>query len=143
MRSHGVPNFPDPGSNGRGGLEIQQTQRAGSGRSLKINGVSVSSPAFNSAMQSCRSHLPNGGHPPPLSAARKQAMLRFSRCMRAHGITNFPDPTFGANGGVRIGFGPASGIDPQSPAFQSAQRACASTTGGGIGFKIAAPAPGG
>lgn len=142
MRSHGVSNFPDPGSNGQGGLEIQQSQRPGSGASLSVNGVAVSSPAFQSAMQSCRSYLPNGGHPRPLSAARKQAMLRFSQCMRTHGITNFPDPTFGANGGVGIRFGSSSGINPSSPVFQAAQKACAST-GAGFGFKTAGPPPGG
>ncbi len=142
MRAHGVPNFPDPSNGSGGGLQIQLSQKAGSGASLSVNGVAVSSPAFQSAMQSCRSKLPNGGHPPPLSASRKQAMLRFSQCMRTHGVTNFPDPTFGSNGGVRIAFGPSSGIDPRSPSFQAAQRACAST-GAGFGFKTAGPAPGG
>jgi hypothetical protein len=122
MRTHGVPNFPDPGSNGSGGIMIQQ--RVGSGASMSVNGVAVQAPAFQSAMQSCRKDLPNGGHPPPLSASRRAAMLHFSQCMRAHGVTNFPDPAFGSGGGARIGFGPSSGINPQSPAFQAAQKAC-------------------
>jgi hypothetical protein len=42
--------------------------------------------------------------------------------MRSHGVSNFPDP--GGGGGIKIPDG--SGINPQSPAFQSAQRACAS-----------------
>jgi hypothetical protein len=46
--------------------------------------------------------------------------LAFSRCMRAHGVTNFPDPT--GHGGLTIR--PGAGIDPQSPAFQAAQKAC-------------------
>jgi hypothetical protein len=42
--------------------------------------------------------------------------LAFARCMRSHGVTNFPDPSNG-----RISFsGPTS-----SPAFESAQTACA------------------
>jgi hypothetical protein len=122
MRGHGVPNFPDPKSSGNGGIQIQDSQRAGSGPSLKINGVPVNAPAFQSAQQACRSLLPNGGHPPPLSASQRQAMLQFSQCMRAHGLTNFPDPNF-TGGGVRIGLGP--GLDPNSPAFKSAQSACA------------------
>lgn len=125
MRTHGVPNFPDPGSNGRGGLEIQQSQRAGGGASMTVNGVSVSSPAFQSAMHGCRSYLPNGGHPPPLSASQRAAMLRFSQCMRTHGLPNFPDPTFGSNGGIGLRFEGQAGLNPSSPAFQSAQRACA------------------
>ncbi len=47
--------------------------------------------------------------------------LKYSQCMRAHGVANFPDPD---SNGV-IGITSSSGIDPRSPAFQSAQKACA------------------
>ena len=43
--------------------------------------------------------------------------VAFSQCMRAHGVTNFPDPT---SNGLQI---PAS-VNPRSPAFRSAQNAC-------------------
>jgi hypothetical protein len=46
--------------------------------------------------------------------------LKFSECMRSNGITNFPDPT--SSGGIHISSN--SGIDPQSPQFQAAQKAC-------------------
>ena len=49
-----------------------------------------------------------------------QKALKFSDCMRSNGITNFPDPTSG--GGIDISS--SSGIDPQSPQFQAAQKAC-------------------
>jgi hypothetical protein len=62
--------------------------------------------------------------------------------MRAHGVTNFPDPTFHGNGEIGIQFGSSSGINPRSPAFQSAQQACQRATGGGF-FKTAGPPPGG
>jgi hypothetical protein len=140
MRTHGVQNFPDPGSNGSGGLQIQD--RVGSGGSLKVNGTSVSSPAFQGAMQACHSKLPNGGQPPALSAAQRAAMLKFSQCMRTHGLTNFPDPSFGPGGAVRLRVGPAGGLDPNSPAFQSAQKACAAYRGGAGFFKSDAPPPG-
>jgi hypothetical protein len=126
MRAHGVPNFPDPGTNGHGGLMIESSQRSGGGGSLKVNGVSVGSPAFRSAMQTCRSKLPNGGRPSAPSASQRAALLRFSQCMRAHGLTNFPDPTFQSNGAVGLEFGRQSGLDPNSPAFRTAQKACAS-----------------
>lgn len=48
MRSHGVPNFPEPNSQG--------AFRITSG-----NGLNPNSPTFQSAMQACRSKLPNGG----------------------------------------------------------------------------------
>jgi hypothetical protein len=62
-------------------------------------------------------------------------MLAFSRCMRAHGITNFPDPTFGGGGG-QLRIDKPSGIDPNSPAFQAAQKACGAPFG-----KVTAAAP--
>jgi hypothetical protein len=55
-------------------------------------------------------------------------MLAFSQCMRKHGITNFPDPIF-SNNGVRLQLAQSSGINPSSPAFQSAQKACGQPLG--------------
>ena len=46
---------------------------------------------------------------------------KFSACMRKHGVTNFPDP----NGQGVITIHSGMGIDPGSPAFQSARTACA------------------
>jgi hypothetical protein len=112
MRAHGVANFPDPSSSGNLLL------RAGPG-----TGIDPSSPTFQSAEQACHSKLPNGGTPQPLSESRKRSMLQFSECMRSHGLSNFPDPSFVA-GGARLRIGPGLGIDPNSPAFKAAQKAC-------------------
>lgn len=52
----------------------------------------------------------------------QQELLNFSRCMRSHGVSNFPDPA--ANGaGFNVN---SAGINPASPAFKSAQTACKS-----------------
>jgi hypothetical protein len=123
MRSQGVPDFPDPKANGSGGMLIQSENG-----NTSVNGVKVNGPAFQSAMKACRSKLPNGGHPPPLTAARRNEMLKFSQCMRAHGVTNFPDPTFGSGGGVEIALG-GPGMNPNSPVFKFAQRACGAPFG--------------
>lgn len=53
--------------------------------------------------------------------------IAVAQCMREHGITNFPDP--GPGGGIQIPSG--SGINPQSPGFQSAQKACFKLLPGG------------
>jgi hypothetical protein len=46
--------------------------------------------------------------------------------MRTHGVPSFPDPTF-SGGAVQLkSVGGAGGIDPGSPQFQAAQRACRS-----------------
>jgi hypothetical protein len=130
MRSHGVSNFPDPTSGGGINLQIQRTPN-----STSVNGVEVNGPAFQSAMQACRSYLPNGGKPSAAQTAKIKAQaLAMSRCMRSHGIPNFPDPTFqtGPNGGVGVGIriGQNSGINPNSPQFQAAQKDCGSIFGG-------------
>jgi hypothetical protein len=53
--------------------------------------------------------------------------LRFSNCMRAHGLSDFPDPQPG--GGLKIAAG--SGLNPFSPGFQAAQKACSKYAPGG------------
>jgi len=112
MRSHGVPNFPDPSSGG--GLVINPG-----------SGINPNSPQFQAAQRACAKELPNGGKAPtPAQQAKMQAQaLRFSACMRSHGVPEFPDPDFSA-GAVGIKIGKGSGINPSSPQFQSAQKAC-------------------
>jgi len=133
MRSHGISNFPDPQAGGSLDLRVEATPGA-----TKVNGVEVNGPAFQSALQACRSKLPNGGKPPALSPARRTAMLRFSQCMRAHGLTNFPDPQFGGGGGAVLQIRSGTGLDPNSPSFKAAQAACGAPLG-----KLGPPRPGG
>jgi len=67
-----------------------------------------------------------GGTPSPAQRAGAQvAQLKFSRCMRAHGVPNFPDPPPASGGGFGLIFG-GSGIDPAAPLFGKAQRLCIS-----------------
>ena len=66
------------------------------------------------------------------AAAAVHQGLKFSQCMRAHGVSDFPDPD--ASGGIDIQ--PGSGLDPQSPAFQAAQKACRADMPGGAGGPI-------
>jgi hypothetical protein len=130
VRSHGVPSFPDPGGGQSGGLQIAANQRSGSGQSMSINGVPISAPAFQAAMHACRKYLPRGRPLTPQQLANlRRVTLRMAICMRSHGVTNYPDPSIQAasNGAVRIRIGsPGEGPNPQSPAFQAAQRVCGS-----------------
>jgi hypothetical protein len=52
------------------------------------------------------------------ASSREATGIKVADCMRAHGVPNFPDPSSG--GGIQL----PNGVDPQAPAFQSAQRAC-------------------
>jgi hypothetical protein len=120
MRSHGVPNFPDP--DGRGTITITV--------SASLN---PSSPAFRRALAACRHLIPSGseaGH--HLSQAQQQQLraraLAFATCMRANGVPSYPDPKF-SNGGISQGYSAKSGVDPNSPIFQQAQKTCQSQRG--------------
>jgi hypothetical protein len=116
MRAHGVPSFPDPSASG----VIQGSASSG---------VNPQSPQFQAASQKCAKYSGGGLAPSPAQQAQLEAQaLKFSACMRAHGEPNFPDPQFSSSGGgvrIKIG-GPGSDLDPQSPIFQAAQKACAS-----------------
>jgi hypothetical protein len=83
------------------------------------------SPQVAGAERDCKSVLPKGGLPSrPTAAQNSRALaqlLRYARCIRAHGIPNFPDPT---SQGLRIS--PSSGIDLNSPQFLAAQKSCQS-----------------
>ena len=56
-------------------------------------------------------------------ASAEDSALNFSRCMREHGVKDFPNPETGPGGVTRLKFdGPASGVDPQT--MEAAQKAC-------------------
>jgi hypothetical protein len=115
MRSHGVPNFPDPDSKGR----IKIT--SGKSSNGQKTGVDVNSPQFKRARQACQKLLPNGGRPSAAQQAQEQqAALKFAQCMRSHGVPKFPDPK--AGGALTVGG--KTGVDPNTPQFQAAQKTC-------------------
>ncbi|HVV24672.1 MAG TPA: hypothetical protein VHF06_34900, partial [Pseudonocardiaceae bacterium] len=62
-----------------------------------------------------------GGQGDADSAAK--AALQYSSCMRAHGLKNFPDPQV-SGGKITMKLDKGNGLDPSSPVFQSAQKAC-------------------
>jgi hypothetical protein len=131
MRSHGVPNFPDPSAGSGGGLQIQATQRNGQGQTMTVNGVPVNAPAFQSATNTCQKYMPK----PKLKSGGitqlKANALKYGECMRSDGVPNFPDPKVqsGPNGGAGVQITVGSGIDPQAPAFKAAQQKCRSIMG--------------
>jgi hypothetical protein len=49
--------------------------------------------------------------------------VKFSQCMRQHGISDFPDPD--AQGHLQIRISPGSPMNPNNPQFKAAQKACA------------------
>ena len=121
MRSQGVPNFPDPTSDGQINVNFQT---GGKGGSPVSSGINRNSPQYISAAQACRHLLPVGI---PTPAQDQQALakgLKFAQCMRSHGVPNFPDPS--TAGVVHLG----AGVDMSSPQFQDAQKVCQSLVPG-------------
>ena len=116
MRSHGVPDFPDPTvQNGSVGFSIT----AG-------DGVDQNSPQYQSARQACSSL--RGGGTANSGSGNLAKELKFAQCMRSHGVPDFPDPN--KNGG----FSGTSTVNPSSPTFQNAQSTCMQLSGlGGPG----------
>lgn len=123
MRAHGVPSFPDPSGDG-GGIQISSS-----------SGINPASPAFQAARSSCGKLLPGGGPGAHQATAQQKAtMLHLSQCMRAHGISGFPDPTSSPPAspvGFSIAFGSPGAflavpntINPESPEFKRAATAC-------------------
>jgi hypothetical protein len=112
MRSHGVPNFPDP--------------------ELDSSGVLVKKPllesTFNgppSARAACADLMPKqalgltSAQQAAQHTAQQRHALAFTACMRRHGIVNFPDGWSG-NVGQLI----SAGIDPSSPQLNAALTKC-------------------
>ena len=107
MRDHGV-DMPDPSTEGGDKVLIGADP-------------AVDRERFEEADNACR-HLLDGTAreaPPALDAAVQDAFLKYARCMREHGIDH-PDPD---EGGLRIRIG-QGGLDPQSPEFKEADKAC-------------------
>ena len=113
MRAHGVADFPDPNANG-------QTEISG-GPNSDLN---PNNPTFQKAQNACQSKLPKPS--PAQQAQALQNALKMAQCMRAHGITDFPDPQSGQGGRVSISLhgSPASDLNPNDRAFQAAQKVC-------------------
>jgi hypothetical protein len=108
MRSHGVPNFPDPDSQG----------------DFPSFHVDVSKQTSAAADEACK-HLLSRGRSSATPQQQQQKFtfaLEVARCLRAHGFPNFPDPIvsgLGASENLS-----AAKIDASSPQFQAAQTTC-------------------
>ena len=121
MRSHGVPAFPDPTR--MGGVPKVTPQQVG-----------VSNSQFQVAQRAC-AHLlqPAQAQVPQIMTG----MVNFARCMRSHGVPNWPDPSAYSQDPLRptfnlhaagIGFhlGAQPGNVVNSPQIQAKVRQCES-----------------
>lgn len=122
MRSHGLPNFPDP---------KVSTSPGHASVGIAVNPSETSSPKFNSAQKACQGILPApNSHSAQHEGPSKQVLLAFAQCMRSKGIHGFPDPD--AQGQLRLPSVTAAGVDIHSRQFLAAATSCVGVTHGQI-----------
>jgi hypothetical protein len=122
MRSNGVPQFPDP-------------DRQGNFNNTQIEALQNNDPQADNAIHQCRSVLPNAGT--GLTSEQMQTIqqqnlhnaVKAAHCMRARGITNFPDPAgttqaSGVNWQPVISAIQAGGLSLNTPSYEAAFMAC-------------------
>ncbi len=133
MRQHGI-QMADPTVDVQGQISV----------GISGGGGNISTGTFQAADNACKSlhdqaiAALGGTHPTTRPDPTK--LLAFSRCMRAHGISDFPDPN--ASGGITLQGGPGSDLNPNNPAFAAAQQACQSLLGslkGGMRVQVGGP----
>jgi hypothetical protein len=126
MRSHGEPSFPDPNASGSYTLTSSGSIKGADGASIDINSSQV-----QAAYGDCRHLLPGAPSISRLQQLEQQgqarqeqalpALLKYSQCMRSHGVPNFPDLGQSAPSPAP---GNRAAINPSSPQFQAASTAC-------------------
>ena len=141
MRTHGVPDFPDLGSTGTG--HSGNTGNTGTGGQATVppgatdvagHILAESSQAVTAGYRKCQKYavLTEG---PVVSTAQlarlKAGALAYARCVRAHGVPNFPDPTVetgpgGHGAGITppFGTGARAEVESRSPVLQAAIKTC-------------------
>jgi len=121
MRSHGVPDYPYPNSAGQL-PKITPVNEAQLG---------VSESRFEAARTACQALWPYQGPTPTQRRQELAAGLTFARCMRSHGVPNWPDPRTDPESGLVVFVVSSShvGFDLHSPPPQILAKAHACERG--------------
>jgi hypothetical protein len=125
MRSHGDPNQADPTVDANKDIEINWNPAITGG----IDGTNKGGQGNSGPGQYCRAYLTaaqtalGGNKQQPHSDPA--TLEKFSQCMRANGISDFPDPM---NGTLSFNIGAGGDLSPTNPTFQSASKLCAQKT---------------
>jgi hypothetical protein len=115
MREHGV-EAKTSSSPGHQSFGIRVSGKGGAGHQ-----------ALETAQRACKQYQPEPRKvnlSPQEKVAQEEAVLKFAKCMREHGVEVHASAS---DGRVQLqigGPGSTRGPNPESPAFQSAQKAC-------------------
>jgi hypothetical protein len=140
IRSHGVPSFPDPPSSrqvpkgdaqqfGVSSSQLQAAERACQ-HLYPGNGGS-----FQQSIQQCEL---TGDCPQAVVQQALTEMRNYARCIRSHGVPNWPDPTTDSQGRPYFDVSRAgiSHAYTHSPLFESKDRICERQVGGSAGVPV-------
>jgi hypothetical protein len=136
MRSHGVPNYPDPGSDGalpKG--DAQQFGVSSSQLQAAESDCQHLYPANDGAIQQCET---TGDCPQAVVQQALNVMREYAQCLRSHGVARWPDPTLDSQGRPFFDVS-AAGLSSQythSPAFESKDSECERLVGGSAGVPV-------
>ena len=118
LREHGVNAESSTGPGGQGfALKVKGTR----------GGPDAGQQTMEAAQKDCQKYRPapqKVNLSPQEKVEHEEAVLKYAKCMREHGINVHASAV---GNGIKIGIhaGPGSGgPNPESPAFQSAQKAC-------------------
>lgn len=119
LREHGLPNVPDP-------VVATDGPAAGQGildkSALKSYPIAVAQQAIDACSAAlAKANIAHGSSSSNISQQELQARLALARCIRAHGVPNFPDPN-PTTGDVS----PPPGLSKTSPSILAAIQACPS-----------------
>jgi hypothetical protein len=115
LRQHGLSNFPDPKAITENGTPTV---------TIAFPAGSTNAPQFNAATGACNHLYPrqNQGGNRIIGADGPAHMLAFARCVRRHGVADFPDPPTPRSGNIQGP--PFAGVDWRARTVQAAAKAC-------------------
>jgi hypothetical protein len=118
MRSHGIPNWPDPSSSGF--FDKSKLQPLG----LSVSRVrALEEGPCNIPLPSRQAYT--------ITPADRTDYLKAAACMRSHGFPDFPDPTFQSN---NVQTNIPSSTNTNSHRFKSAATTCTKLIPAGLPY---------
>jgi hypothetical protein len=99
---------------------VEVVAPTGSGGPIRAKGANPQT--MEAAQKACRRYQPKGGKEnlsPAERAQREDQINKFAKCMREHGV-QVQTPSSGGGFAIQL-----KNVNPESPGFQAAQKACA------------------
>jgi hypothetical protein len=117
MRGHGLPAFPDPAASGGFSASVLPTVDTSQGQAAygTCRHLLTGAPSISQLQQDLQQEQQR-------QAKALPELVKFSQCMRSHGVPDYPGPALsgqGISGNLK-----GAGINPNSPQFQAAYSAC-------------------